>query len=300
MHAVLALPGDGSPRLIAEARLLAILDGLVRAVRGVTCIAGLLIAGAVAAQPQPTVALPPELDRVLRDYERAWVARDAEALARLFAPAGMALPNGQPAARGAEAIRQAYAGHAGSPLALRPLAYESSGDLATIVGAYAAAPGRPDIGKFVLVLRRGTDGRWGIAADIDNLDALPTPPAPTAAAVSAPAAAEWPLYAVEITTGPRWDAARLPQEQPLFREHSAHLRQLRERGHIVTGARYADKGLLVLAAPDEPSARALMDTDPSMQAGTFRYQLHPYSVFYGGTLRVPPRPPRPAASQPPR
>lgn len=296
-----ALPVDTSRRLIATARPLAIPGWLARvARRGVMGIAGLLIASASVAQPQPSVVLPPEIDRVLRDYERAWMARDAEALARLFVPAGMALPNGQPPARGADAIRQVYAGPAGTPLALRPLAYESAGDLATVVGAYAGAPGRPDIGKFVLVLRRGADGRWGIAADIDNLNATPTAPAPPAAAASTPAAAEWPLYAVEITTGPRWDAARPPQEQPLFREHSAHLRQLRERGHIITGARYADKGLLVLSAADEASARALMDADPSMQAGTFRYQLHPYGVFYGGTLRVPPRAPRPAASQPPR
>lgn len=264
--------------------------------RVVACIAGALIAAAAAAQPgpPPSVPLPPDLDRVLRDYERAWTARDTDALARLFVPSGMALPLGQPPARGTEAIRRAYAANAGSPLVLRALAYEAAGDLATITGAYAGAPGRPDIGKFVLVLRRGADGRWGIVADIDNLDALPPPPAPPAAAASAAGAAERPLYAVEITTGPRWDAALRPQDQPLFREHSAHLRQLRERGHLVTGARYADKGLVVLAAADEAAARALMDADPSMQAGTFRYVLHPYSVFYGGTVRVPPRPPQPA------
>ncbi|MFN7957387.1 MAG: SgcJ/EcaC family oxidoreductase [Holophagaceae bacterium] len=145
----------------------------------------LALCGGLAAQapapPLPSVALPPELDRVLRDYERAWTAKDPEALARLFTPEGMALPSGQPHAQGAAAIRQAYAQGAGSPLSLRAVAHAMSGDLAYIIGGFAPAPGQPDAGKFVLVLRRGADGRWLIAADMDNASqrrpaAPPKPP----------------------------------------------------------------------------------------------------------------------------
>ncbi len=105
------------------------------------------LACGLAAQAPPSVALPPELDRVLRDYERAWSAKDPEALARLFTAEGMALPSGQPPAQGAASIRQAYAQHAGSPLALRALAYATSGDLAYIIGGFAPAPGQPDLGR---------------------------------------------------------------------------------------------------------------------------------------------------------
>lgn len=125
------------------------------------------------APPLPSVALPPELDRVLRDYERAWSSRDLDALAALFAPDGMALPNGAPPAPGPAAIRKAYGRGAGSPLALRAYAYASSGDLAYILGAFAQSAAQADLGKFVLVLRRGPGGRWLIAADMDN--ALPQP-----------------------------------------------------------------------------------------------------------------------------
>jgi hypothetical protein len=38
-----------------------------------------------APEPLPTVALPPELDRVLRDYERLWAAGDEAGLAAIFA-----------------------------------------------------------------------------------------------------------------------------------------------------------------------------------------------------------------------
>jgi ketosteroid isomerase-like protein len=36
------------------------------------------------------------------------------------------------------------------------------------VGAYRYGDAAQDTGKFVLALRRGPDGRWLIAADIDN------------------------------------------------------------------------------------------------------------------------------------
>ena len=52
------------------------------------------------ASPLPAVALPAALDRVLRDYERAWQARDPTALAELFAEDGFALANGHPPVRG--------------------------------------------------------------------------------------------------------------------------------------------------------------------------------------------------------
>jgi hypothetical protein len=52
------------------------------------------------------------------------------------------------------------------------------------------------------------------------------------------------------------------------------------------GARYSDKGLVVLAAASAAGARAMMDEDPSIQAGVFKYQLHPFNVFYGGTVHA--------------
>ena len=48
----------------------------------------------------PSVTLPPELDRVLRDYETAWAAKDAARLAKLFAEDGYVLPGGSPPVKG--------------------------------------------------------------------------------------------------------------------------------------------------------------------------------------------------------
>lgn len=144
----------------------------------------LLLAAPAAAQPgpaapaPPSLALPPELDRVLRDYERAWQARDAAALAELFSEDGFVLGNGRPPLRGREAIRAGYK-DGGGPLALRALAYATEGPVGWIVGAYSSRPGEGDTGKFVLALRRVGE-RWLIAADIDNSNRrpAPAPPAP--------------------------------------------------------------------------------------------------------------------------
>lgn len=89
-------------------------------------------------------------------------------------------------------------------------------------------------------------------------------------------------FAVEISVGPGWDESISPYEQAYFKEHSAHLAELREAGHIVMGTRYSDVGLLVIQALAADDVRALLDSDPSMQAGTFQYQVYPMNVFYPG------------------
>lgn len=96
--------------------------------------------------------------------------------------------------------------------------------------------------------------------------------------------AERRLFAVEIKVGPNWDTAIAPHEQAFFSEHSAHLKELRQAGHIVMGARYSDIGLLVFSAESSESVAALMDKDPSMKAGTFVYAVHALNVFYPGQV----------------
>lgn len=130
------------------------------------------------APPLPSVELPPELDRVLRDYESAWTAKNGEALSRLFTEDGFVLPNGGPPARGRNAIRRTYA-KAGGPLVLRALAFATEGPVGYVIGAYGRSAESGDTGKFVLALKRRADGRWMIAADIDNSSSRPMPPGPT-------------------------------------------------------------------------------------------------------------------------
>lgn len=122
----------------------------------------------------PSITLPAELDRVLRDYERAWKNSAEDALADLFTPDGF-VPTGQGWVRGRDAIRATYASSGGG-LQLRALAYAVQDTVGYIVGAYGygdSAP-VPDRGKFVLALRRARGGTWLIAADIDQSDRQPS------------------------------------------------------------------------------------------------------------------------------
>jgi len=125
------------------------------------------IASAVLLAQEPTVALPPDLARVLTDYETAWSARDAKALAGLFAEDGYVLPGGRPPVRGRAAIESYYQGH-GGPLSLRAIAYATEGSVGFILGGYASEKGKEDDGKFTLTLRKDAAGKWWILSDMDN------------------------------------------------------------------------------------------------------------------------------------
>jgi len=108
----------------------------------------------VATNAVPSVALPPALDRVLRDYEQAWRDYDAEALAALFTDDGFVLRSGHPPVRGRDAIEAAYQ-DAGGRLHLRALAFEQSGPTAYIIGGYTSTPKWPDAGKLSSRCGRG-------------------------------------------------------------------------------------------------------------------------------------------------
>ena len=121
----------------------------------------------ISKSPEIAVKLPPELARVLTDYEAGWTAGDAKALAQLFAEDGFVLSQGHEPIKGREAIEKLYT-LKGSPLFLRAFAYATNGNVGYILGGYSGAQGQPEDGKFTLTLRRGADGRWLIMSDMDN------------------------------------------------------------------------------------------------------------------------------------
>ena len=125
-----------------------------------------------AAPGEPSVELPPELARVLTDYEAKWKAGDATALANLFAEDGFVLSNGGPPVKGRAAIQKLYTRN-GSPLSLRAFAFATNGDTGYIIGGFSGERGKPDNGKFTLTLRKAADGRWLIVSDMDNSNRRP-------------------------------------------------------------------------------------------------------------------------------
>jgi ketosteroid isomerase-like protein len=116
----------------------------------------------------PSVSLPADLDRVLRDYERAWRSGDAANVADLFAVDGFVLQNGRAPVRGRDAIAKAYAGQASGELRLRAFGYAVADTVGYIIGGYGYGQTPGDIGKWTLTLRRPRNGKWEIFSDMDN------------------------------------------------------------------------------------------------------------------------------------
>ena len=130
---------------------------------------------AAPVESLPSVTLPSEVDRVLRDYESAWRANDIPALVALFTEDGFVLQPGKQPARGREALANVYRGQAGGMLKLRALAYATDDKLGYIIGAYGYGDAPGDMGKFTLTLKK-VGGKWMIASDMDNGNASRRPP----------------------------------------------------------------------------------------------------------------------------
>jgi ketosteroid isomerase-like protein len=158
---------ESSPKLLVFDRILRG-EGGERRIREVFRRLGPLPTQRIAIPDAlPSVNLPSELERVLRDYERHWREGNADRLAALFAEDALARTRGV-WIRGRTAIREALAKTVG-PLRLRAVAYSVDNRLGYIIGAYGSgtAGSVPDQGSFILTLERTEGGPWLITADLD-------------------------------------------------------------------------------------------------------------------------------------
>jgi uncharacterized protein YciI len=117
-------------------------------------------------------------------------------------------------------------------------------------------------------------------AQSDSGRAQPAP-GQTSTPVGAP---DSPLFAVEFRTGPGWDPSKPAAGQTHFRDHSANLARLRKEGRVVIGARYADKGFIVMTGASADEVRGLLDADPAVQRRVFDVEVNEFNVFYAGCV----------------
>jgi hypothetical protein len=89
---------------------------------------------------------------------------------------------------------------------------------------------------------------------------------------------------VTYSTGSSWDISKSAKEQPYFREHSARLGQLRKDGVIRFGARYGDKGMIVIAAATFFNAKEIIFNDQAVINKLFSADVQKLSIFYDGCL----------------
>ena len=127
--------------------------------------------------------------------------------------------------------------------------------------------------------------------------APPTPPAAVAPAAAPAKPKQW-LYVLRLAPRLHDDAAWTADDERVVGEHFRRLKQLTADGVVILAGRTAEPGdrtfgLVVFEAPDEASARAIMEADPTVKAGVMTATLHPYAV---ALLRAPAPAPAPATS----
>jgi hypothetical protein len=96
------------------------------------------------------------------------------------------------------------------------------------------------------------------------------------------------LFIVTYTTGPAWDASKPPGEQPNFKEHSANLGAMRKEGLIKFGARYANKGMIVISAKSYAAVKERILGDPGVASGLFKAEINKFLPFYFGCIEKAP------------
>jgi hypothetical protein len=95
------------------------------------------------------------------------------------------------------------------------------------------------------------------------------------------------LYIATYTSGSAWDQSKGPNEQPHFKEHSARLGQLRKDGVIKFGARYGDKGSIVIIAKNFTAAKEIIHADVAVINKLFTVDIQKLNIFYEGCLERP-------------
>ncbi|HEV8200301.1 MAG TPA: YciI family protein [Candidatus Polarisedimenticolia bacterium] len=129
--------------------------------------------------------------------------------------------------------------------------------------------------------------------------AAPAPPAPAAA----PAAPHADPMGYEMTTyyvgllyrGPSWSPEDTPEHRRIQEGHLANIKRLADEGKLILAGPFSDdgdlRGMFVFLVGSLQEAKALVDTDPAVQAGRLRVELHPW--FSAKGINVPKPAPKP-------
>lgn len=92
--------------------------------------------------------------------------------------------------------------------------------------------------------------------------------------------AQW-IYRI-VPTRPEMVAAATDEESAIIAEHFGYLQALKSAGILILAGRtQVDEGtwgITIFEAPDEASARAVMQTDPAVSTGVMSATLYPYAV----------------------
>ena len=124
------------------------------------------------------------LNSLRNQFEVAYNANDASALAALYTEDAVLMPGNQPTASGRQAVEAWFQGtfdQFGPKLTISSEELQVAGDWAFDRGTYtvsltpkAEGDSMEENGRYVVILHRQPDGTWKVARDIDN-STIPPP-----------------------------------------------------------------------------------------------------------------------------
>lgn len=91
------------------------------------------------------------------------------------------------------------------------------------------------------------------------------------------------VYVLKLAPRLHDDAAWSDDDKKTVATHFAHLKAATAEGKVILAGRTLEPGsktfgLVIFEAPDEPAARAFMNSDPALVANVMTATLHPYQV----------------------
>ena len=89
-------------------------------------------------------------------------------------------------------------------------------------------------------------------------------------------------YVAWITPGPEWRDGTVYDQGAPIEEHLEAMRAQYDQGRLLLGGPFIDgrAGVAVLDVDAEAEARSIMDADPAVIAGVFRYELHRVRAYF--------------------
>jgi uncharacterized protein YciI len=104
---------------------------------------------------------------------------------------------------------------------------------------------------------------------------------PAVRAEEGPGGYEMTTYYVGfLYKGPNWTAESTPETQKLQEAHLANIMRMAKEGKLLVAGPFTDngdlRGLYIFKVGSAEEAKALTATDPAIQAGRLRFELHPW------------------------
>ena len=88
-----------------------------------------------------------------------------------------------------------------------------------------------------------------------------------------------------LLRGPNWTPEETPEVERLQAAHLANIQKMRAAGKLIMAGPMLDggylRGIYIFRVSSLAEAQALVDSDPSVQAGRLAFELHPWMTARG-------------------